>query len=172
MKIAICRAADIPSLPQDHPSTRFYSVSVPLYFTEMCSIVDPSQGCYSSKPLKISYQLSFFVAREMRAVFGDVPPMHIADPGNTITTTGAAAEWLVERQGWTHTLRLRARTNIVEHELMDEIDEEALIFSHDRHTAIKFRTPEARLLASIRYGEYCLEENANSSIEDLSQPIT
>lgn len=147
----------IESADKDAQPGRYLSTPVPEHWLEMKALAghDPSRGIYAqSERNKQTWGFSLFMERSLTETFGTMPKLDV-EPWK-VTGNAGVIEWLVEQQGFVHTLRLgRAIQNMGDWEdEFREIDPDLVFVPHDRHHAIKARGEETILLLAIKYGEY------------------
>ena len=129
-----------------------YRVHVPREWVMLLAI-DTKQSAYSRSET-FRYGLVSFMEREILDICsGTLPDLEIA--ADSIIAPAWVAEWLVERQGWSHTNRFKNDLLwSVDVDEITEIDDDLIIIKHDRHFVTKSTSAETQTLLSIRWAQY------------------
>lgn len=127
---------------------------------------------YAHHPHILSYALPEHLVRELGEVFGHpLPPMDI--DADSITTTPALVEWLLERMGYHYAVRLTKdfgwRTDLAQ-EILDIGEAEMLIYP--QHICLRTTDPVTQSLLEIRFAEYRVAHDSRASISDIVQMMS
>jgi hypothetical protein len=149
---------------RDAKESVYFHVSVPEHYLEM-KRVDVVKNSFFNTVNQYVYGLAPFLAQKLKNDWNyNIPPMDITP--YEVCSTATLAEWMVEQQGYDLTSRFTNEVDSYRDEIRD-MDDEVVFILHDRHLAVKLKSPETQALLDIRFAQYRTKRNDRATVCEL-----